>query len=196
MTPDSPAQKKAILEAKPQQKLALQESLNWPKETRQPILCLPLGMTEALGGQILKELLPGLLSQPVGILILGKGSPEYGTFFTQLANEEKYRVAIMPNQPEITHQMLAASDMAIFLTPPASADLKLCLEHAVVPLAPAGTHLEDYNPVQESGNSFTFQKPTPWHVFACLVRALETFKLPYDWRTIQRHGLETAVGMG
>lgn len=194
MSADNPH--KAALESKPQQKLALQESLNWPKETRQPLLCLPLGMTESLGGALFKEVLPGLLSQSIGILILGKGSPEYGAFFTQLANEEKHRVAIIPNKPEDLERMLDAADMALFLTEPNAADLKECLAHAVVPISPGSSYTEDYNPVQESGNSFTFQKQSPWHIFACLVRALETFKLPYDWRTIQRHGLETAAGMG
>lgn len=194
MSADNPH--KATLERKPQQKLALQESLNWPKEARQPLVCLPLGMTEALGGELLKEVLPGLLSQSIGILILGKGSPEYGAYFTELAKEEAHRVAIIPNKPEEMERMLAAADIALFLTEPNPADLKICMTNAVVPITLPNSYTEDYNPVQESGNSFTFQKPNPWHVFACLVRALETFKLPYDWRTIQRHDLETAAGMG
>jgi glycogen synthase len=51
--------------------------------------------------------------------------------------------------------------------------------------------LDNYNPVQESGNSFVFEKPTVWQCFASVARALETFKFPYDWRTIQRHAIES-----
>jgi glycogen synthase len=51
--------------------------------------------------------------------------------------------------------------------------------------------LEDYNPVQESGNAFIFTVENHWKCFASLVRALETFRFPYDWRTIQRHAMDT-----
>src|SRR4051812_48170511 len=85
------------LEKKVQNKTALQEKFGWPKEPRRPLLCFPAGMTDDLGGQLLQEVLPGILSMEVEVLILGKGSATYGTLFTKLAKEHSHRVHIVEN---------------------------------------------------------------------------------------------------
>jgi hypothetical protein len=46
--------------------------------------------------------------------------------------------------------------------------------------------LENYKPNEESGNAFLFSKKGHWDIFAALVRALETYKFPYDWKHIIR----------
>jgi glycogen synthase len=87
--------------------------------------------------------------------------------------------------------MLAASDMALFLTEPADhAELAHCLSYGTVPVSVASQSLKNYDPNQEQGNAFLFEKTTVWQAFAAVVRALETFRFPFDWRTIQRHGME------
>ncbi len=200
MTPLSPLSDTKIarrygvrtLEHKMENKTALQKEMGWPMESKIPILCLPLGMSEALGGAMFQELLPGIFSLPVELLVLGKGSSEFGALFTRLAKERSHRMAILPADETSMRKMYAAADMALFLTDPSSLEeLDHCLEYSVVPIAPESKLLENYNPVQETGNSFLFQQPTTWHVFAAIVRAIETYKFPFDWRTIERHGMES-----
>lgn len=201
MTPLSPAYDAKIarrysartLENKVENKTALQRELGWPMEPKAPILCLPAGMSEALGGPLLRQMLPGLLALPLEILVLGKGESAYGELFTQLAEERGHRIAILPPSDDGIRKMYAAADIALFLSDPhGSEELEACLQYGVVPVAPEGHGLADYNPVQESGDSFLFAEMSPWMCFAALVRALETFKFPFDWRTIARHGMESA----
>lgn len=176
------------LDHKMQSKTALQEELHWPVEPKRPMLCLPSGMTDALGGKLFEDVLPGILSLPVELLVLGKGSASYGTLFTKLAKEQRHRVHIVADKDKALDAMLAASDMALFLSKEISAhDLTQCLQHGVVPISLPHAHLEDYNPVQETGNAFLYDSPTKWHCFAALTRAVETHKFPFDWKTIQRH---------
>ncbi|MDD4287371.1 MAG: hypothetical protein PHN33_03410 [Candidatus Peribacteraceae bacterium] len=183
------------IEHKVENKTALQKELGWPMEPKAPIVCLPTGMSDTLGGKLLKEFLPGLLSLPIELLVLGKGSADYGQLFTELAEERGHRIAIIPHDDDSVRKMLAASDIALFLTDPTSLpELNSCLQYGVVPIAPECRALNDYNPVQETGNSFLAAEATPWLVFAALVRALETFKFPFDWRTIERHGMEAVGG--
>lgn len=178
-------------EGKIQNKLALQQSLGWPAEPKRPMLCLPVGMSEKLGGKLLEELLPGLLALPVEILVVGKGSAAYGTLFTKLAREHRHRMHIVADKDEPLRLMYGASDMALFLSDPRSIkELQICLSSGVVPVSPPSPTLDDYDPVQESGNAFLFESPGVWLCFAALVRAMETYKLPFDWRTIQRNGME------
>jgi glycogen synthase len=182
------------LDLKTQNKTALQQEFGWPQEARRPLLCLPLGMTDQLGGELFKEVLPGILSLPVELLVLGKGSATYGSLFTKLAKEQSHRVAIVSDEETAFHKMIAAADMALFFTNPIEKkELGYCLQYGVVPIAPRCALLEDYNPVQETGNAFTFDTANKWNVFASLVRAAETHKFPFDWRTIERHCMETAI---
>ena len=37
---------------------------------------------------------------------------------------------------------------------------------------------------------FMFEKITVWHAFAAVVRALETYRFPFDWKTIQKHCMQ------
>jgi len=46
--------------------------------------------------------------------------------------------------------------------------------------------ITDYNPNTESGNAFVFENANEWEIFAAVVRAVETFKFPYDWKFIAR----------
>lgn len=180
------------LDQKARNKAKMQKNLGWPEEPRRATLCLPLGMTEALGGSVLKAMLPGLLTQSVEILILGKGSKEYGAYFTELQKSHGHRIAILPPTEASLHTMIAAADIALFLHDATGVtEVQTCLQYGVVPVVTGGD-LENYDPVQERGNAFIFEqheKPelTAWSAFAALTRALETFKFPYDWRTIQRH---------
>lgn len=148
-------------------------------------------MTDAEGGELLETLLPGLMTLPIQLLILGKGSEHFGKICTQLAKERSHQVAIIPNKPESIDAMLTASDIAFFCTKPKNELVISCLEHGIVPVSVEAKELSNYNPNQESGNAFLAEDETVWHTFAALVRALETYKFPFDWKTIQRNALES-----
>ncbi len=178
------------LEKKLKNKTALQEEFGWPAEPKRPMVCFPAGMTDQLGGKLLEEVLPGMLNLEVEILIVGKGSSSYGTLFTKLAKEQPHRVHIVPAEEKALHKMYAACDMAMFLSDAPTKELEFCLKYGVVPVSPAQEILEDYNPVQERGNAFVYTGKTMWHAFAALVRACETYKFPFDWRTIQKQCME------
>ena len=182
----------AFLDQKVQSKTALQKEIGWPKEPKRAMVCLPAGMTDALGGKLFEETLPGILSMPVEMLVLGKGSANYGALFTKLTKEYGHRFHIVPDTEDAVAKMYAAADMAMFFSEELSErELKVCLGSGVVPISLAHPLLEDYNAVQETGNAFTYESATKWHAFSALVRALETHKFPFDYKTIQRHCLET-----
>jgi starch synthase len=124
MTPLSPAYDNKIvrkysartIEHKMENKAALQEALGWVAEPRQPIVCLPAGTTDAMGGELLMQILHGLLELPISIVIRGRGSKKYGELFTKLSKESSHRIAIMPDDEASVRTMLAGSDIALFLS--------------------------------------------------------------------------------
>ncbi|HLD07509.1 MAG TPA: hypothetical protein VJB60_00380 [Candidatus Peribacterales bacterium] len=178
------------LEAKMENKLLLQEELGWVKEAKLPLLCISGGMTDELGGGEFEEVLGGIMSLHSALIVRGIGSEKFGKMFTQLEHEYKHRVKILKDEEDMRRKMYAAADITLFFAPD-EAELRNCLAYGVVPISPEQDLLADYNPVQESGNAFIANPHTPWNWFAALVRATETYKLPYDWRTIQKHCMET-----
>ncbi len=178
-------------EHKGENKTALQEELRWIAEPKQPVICFPAGITDALGGELMEQTIAGILELPVGIVIRGRGSKKYGEFFTTLTKNASHRIAIIPDDEEHLRSMLAGSDIAIFFSSDTEEeDIANVLRYGVIPVSMPSPLLENYNPVQETGNAFIYEASNPWLCFASLVRALETFKFPYDWRTIQRHAME------
>jgi len=189
-TPEAKADVK-ILNEKPKAKATLQKEIGWPMESKRPMICIPTGMTKSLGGKLFEQLLPGLLSLEIELLILGKGSSTYGSFITGLAEEQNHRFHIVPSTDRAVETMLKAADMALFLSDPATLpELSACLSHGTIPIAPSTSALKDYNPVQETGNAFLYKEEDVWKCFAAIVRASETYVFPFDWKTIQKHCLE------
>lgn len=187
-----PREEAFSLEEKAALKAALQRELGWKTDPKRALLCLPTGMSDELGGTLLQELLPGLLELPIHILILGKGSASYGALLTQAMEKHSDRIAIVPNAPANIERMYAASDMSLFLVHTReSTQYAQALSSSAVPIAPVNTTLEAYDPNGESGHAFLFAEATPWQCFAAIVRALETYRFPFDWRTIQKNGQES-----
>jgi hypothetical protein len=44
---------------------------------------------------------------------------------------------------------------------------------------------EQFDPIKEEGNAFMYSKGTPWHMLEGLIKAVETFKFVYDWKTVK-----------
>jgi starch synthase len=181
------------LENKSQNKESLQEELGWAPESKRAMICIPTGVSEKLGGELLKELMPGLLALPLDVVILGKGSTSYGEYLTEMSHEHDQRIAIVPNDEKHIRKMFAAADMALFLTDATDLpELDAALQYGTVPVCPHTKKIKSYDPNQESGEGFFIDKLTVWHSFAAIVRALETFRFPYDWRTIQKSAMQRA----
>ncbi len=73
-------------------------------------------------------------------------------------------------------------------------DIEEMLLHGIIPICHVRPEVQDYNPNKETGNSFVYHDQNHWSMFAALVRAIETFKFPYDWRHIVREGVNSARG--
>lgn len=186
----SPATKTpTVLDQKAAAKSALQARLGWEKQARRAIVCIPTGMSDVLGGALLEDVMAGLLTLPLQIVVVGKGSSDYGKYFSKLAADKPHKVGIVANDAATVDDVLTASDMALFCAPADEESVRTCLEHGVVPVSPASSMLGNYDPNQEAGNAFTYDQLTHWHCFAAAVRAMETYRFPYDWKTIQKNAI-------
>lgn len=178
-----------VLDRKAATKADLQKELGWEKQPRRAMVCIPTGMNDELGGALLEDVMAGLLTLPIQIVVVGKGSSDYGKYFSKLATDKPHKVAIVANDKDMVENVLTASDFALFCAPGNAEDLQACLAHGIVPVSPASSTLVNYDPNQEAGNAFTYDQLTHWHCFAAAVRALETYRFPYDFKTIQKNAV-------
>ena len=150
-------------------------------------------MSETQGGEIFEQVIAGLLSLNCQIIVLGKGSQKYGSMLTQLEEENAHRIKIIKDNEDNRRKMYASADISLFFTEDVD-ELANCLAYGTIPVSTEQDCLKDFDPAQEAGNAFIAESSDPWAWFAALVRACETFKLPYDWKTIQKQAMEMVKG--
>ncbi|MFA7685477.1 MAG: hypothetical protein WCX95_01605 [Candidatus Gracilibacteria bacterium] len=100
-------------------------------------------------------------------------------------------VIFMPYSRANRKDLLESADMALVLH---FNDVDEFLLNGIIPVSGLKDGLKDYNPNFETGNSFTYKSDNSWGIFAALVRAMETFKFPFDWRNIVSEGVRSVKG--
>lgn len=183
---------KKTIEGKLENKRLFCEEAGLPFNKKVPLLCITFPLTDKNNLNMLMDVMNGIMEQPVEIVLTGIGTAKFQKFFTDLAEKDHNKVAIVENTEDEKRKIYAASD--ILLVPNLSDE---CVEEAhqamrygVVPVIPPQGFAEDYNPNQEKGSAFVYLKDSPWSLFATLIRALENFKFPYDWKNIQVAAME------
>ena len=99
---------------------------------------------------------------------------------------------IMKNTYEIEQdhieQFFTFAHMVLFLSEhPSKALVKRAVSQSAVPIAHASVpFLKNYEAPSENGNAFTFADFSSWSMYTAIVRALENYNFPYDWKNIIR----------
>jgi hypothetical protein len=93
----------------------------------------------------------------------------------------------LENTTQNKERILEKSDVLFFPGNPNKKCLQQVLQKGVVPVLPEGNQLKNFNPQNESGESFTFQESNFWSMISALSRAFENHKFPYDWKNIQQN---------
>ncbi len=178
---------KKMLQNKEKNKIAFCQDFGLKYDKKTPLLCLTFPLTEANNMSMLKDVAEGLIEQNVILVVTGIGSRKYQDFFNDLAKENPKRVAIVSDNDGNKRKVYAASD--IFLCTCTNDEclneMENAMNYGVVPISPDCELVTDYNGSKEEGNAFIYSDKSPWSFFASFIRALENFKFPYDWKTMQ-----------
>lgn len=120
---------------------------------------------------LIEHLLPGLAELPARFHVLGDGAKTipHAFSFEEALEEAHIWVVLGDDLPK---------------------QFSMIIDRGIVPVMLSGLHkqAENYDPVEESGNSFLFPKLGAWNVHAALVRALENFAFTYDWENLRHQG--------
>lgn len=183
---------KKTIQNKIKNKIALYQDLEIPYEKNVPLFCITFPLTDKNRLDLVQEVIMGILEQPIQIILSGIGTEKYQKFFTELSAKNSRKIIILPDDDENKRKIYAASD-GILISGETEECLKECrqaMQYGAIPISPSLDFLENYNPNLEKGNAFVYQKGSPWSFFAGIIRALENYRFPFDWRNIQVNGME------
>ena len=87
-------------------------------------------------------------------------------------------------------QALEEADIWVYLSDKLPKDFSLVVKNHIVPVMSeaANPKARNYDPVNESGNSFLFPKSEAWHIYGSVVRAIENFSFSHDWQNLVGSG--------
>lgn len=160
-------------------------------DKKRALLTFTFPLSEENNIEMLKDIMAGILEQDILIALTGIGTKRYQEFFTALAEKYSEKMLILDANEENKEKIYAASD--IFLSTCNSreclTEMENAMNYGVVPISPQNEFVADYNGTKEMGNAFVYKENSPWSLFAALIRALENFKFPYDWKTIQKNAM-------
>jgi len=156
----------------------------WPDANIKLPLVLVFATKEKSNHELVFKLLEGLLVMPIQILVVS--DQEAGESHKHHSGKVMWFNPATGNDAVKLEQWLLAGDMAIIFDEK-MATLNTLFDKGIVPIGHEKSPLlANYQPNEETGNSFTYSDKNPWGVFAALVRACETFHFPYDWQHIIR----------
>lgn len=168
-----------------EEKRAAKENLYkvcWPGEKmNKPLIIL---FEPESGHEVLFRLLEGCLVLNANFIVVSTNEPE--DFIRHPAGKITWvSMEDGRNKPKI-EQYLKAADMAVVLEDH-SESLEAIMSNGTVVIGhEKSVFLQNYHPNDETGNAFTYATINPWDVFTAMVRAMETFRFPYDWQNIIR----------
>ena len=183
---------KKTIQNKVKNKIAFCQDFDLPYHKNIPLICITYPLADKNNINIIQDIMNGILEQPVEIAITGIGTEKYQKYFTDLASKNSNKISIIPDNKENKRKIYAAADIILISSDSHDCiqEVKNALSYGVIPIIPSQDFIEDYNPVQEKGNAFTYTKGSPWSFFASFIRAFENFRFPYDWRNIMVSAME------
>ncbi|MBU1151972.1 hypothetical protein KJ632_04065 [Patescibacteria group bacterium] len=166
----------SFLSTKKKSKKELLKELDLP--SKKPMIGILLeGDVSERDEMMLKTVVEALSHIDVNIVVISEKDHQWGTI---------KNMRVIDYDRKKRKKLLEAADIALGLN---FNDVEEMLLNGVIPVSHVRAELEDYNPNQESGNAFLYKGENPWSAFAALVRAIETYKFPYDWKNIVRDGI-------
>jgi starch synthase len=186
----------ASLDQKAVVKHALLEEVGLPTDQTalsRPTIGLVSRLTDQKGFDLIAAAADRLMAFDASWVMLGSGEPAYEAFWRGLQERFPDRVAVYIGFNErLAHLIEAGADL--FLMPsrfePCGLNQMYSLRYGTLPVVRATGGLDDTvqdaDEVARGGNGFKFREYDPSALAATVGRALEAYRKPRRWRTLQK----------
>lgn len=189
------------LRLKLRNKHALQQAFHLPQDQETPLLAYVGRLAEQKGIDLILEVLPTLMQQPVQMVILGTGAKHFEDALEAAAHHYPNQLSVRIGYDEaLAHQIEAGADM--FLMPsryePCGLNQIYSLRYGTVPIVRRTGGLADTvvdvtarTTIKGTATGFVFDDPTAASFLSALQRALHAYGRPSSrWRKLAITGME------
>ncbi len=192
------------LERKVENKLALQREVGLAEDAAIPLVGTVSRLADQKGFDLLEPIVEPLLKE-VGaqFVLLGTGERHYHDFFQRMGERLPGQAAtVLTFDAGLAQRIYAGAD--IFLMPsryePCGLGQMIAMRYGTIPVVRCTGGLADtvadYQPSSGQGNGFVFERYTSFACFVALLRAVEAFRRPEEWRRLQRRGMAADLSWG
>lgn len=171
-----------------------------PYDERRPLIGIISRLAAQKGFDTVEGALEELMALDAQWIVLGTGEERYERMFRGLAERYPDRVrTVIGFDDRLAHHIEAGAD--IFVMPshyePCGLNQMYSLRYGTVPVVRKTGGLADTvfdwherrAAGRSDGNGFTYNDATPFALTHALTRAVDSFRLPEEWRIIQRNGM-------
>jgi starch synthase len=167
-----------------------------PDNLNRPLIGIISRFVDQKGFDLIAEIGAEMVKENLALVALGTGLPEYEKLFKELAQKHPARVGVKIGYDNgLAHRIEAGADL--FLMPsryePCGLNQIYSLRYGTVPVVRATGGLDDtiqnFDPRSEQGTGFKFEGYSGPTLLASLRAALETYRQPKLWRTLQLNGM-------
>ena len=164
---------------------------------RRPLIGIVSRLTDQKGFDLIAAAADELMTLDAAWVMLGDGDRRYEDLLRELASRYPDRVsATIPYQERLEHLIEAGADA--FLMPsrfePCGLNQLNSLRYGTLPIVRATGGLDDTvtdaSDAGGRGTGFKFEDYTPEALVGAVRRALEAYRRPESWRTLQRRAME------
>src|SRR3989344_6008325 len=178
-------------------RVALQERFRLPIDKNAFIISIVGRLAKQKGLDLFYHILETLLMElPIQLIVVGEGEGEFMGFFHDLESKYKDKVAThLKFDNVLPHLVFAGADVVLLPSrfEPCGLIQMEAMRMGTIPIVRKtgglADSVEDYNPNNETGTGFTFERFDSSALMIALVRAFENFRDKKDWHALQKRAM-------
>jgi len=189
----------STLRKRVENKIHLQKEFNLEVSEETPVLGMVGRLDEQKGIDLFFPIFETLISEfNCQFVIVGGGEPKYRSFFEEMNKKFPKKVGChLMSDFTLARHIFAGCDM--FLIPskfePCGITQMEAMRYGAIPVVRKTGGLadtvENFNPIQNTGTGFVFEKFHHYNFLGTIVRALETYKYKKVWQDLMRRAMKT-----
>jgi starch synthase len=184
------------LEIRPVNKRALQRQSGLPQAERVPLIGIISRLSDQKGFDLLDQVALPLLEQGIQLVVIGTGDQHYHFMLQRLALHYPAQVSVhLTFSAEIAQRLFAGSDMLLMPSrfEPCGVSQMVAMRYGSIPIVHRTGGLADtvqeFDPIANTGNGFSFPRYHPYQLFAAVVRALEAYNFQSRWQELMQRAM-------